>query len=179
MNKEERILIVGLGNPGDEYELTRHNAGFMFIDYLVSRDLKIGSTEKKFKQSFIYAFDENTLLLKPQTFMNNSGQAIKEAVKWFDISIEKGLVIVHDDLDIPLGKYKYHFARSPKDHNGVKSVEDHLGTKQFYRLRIGIENRKNKQIPGEKYVLEKFKKEELDTLVEVFKEIDLGSILSG
>ena len=170
-------LIIGLGNPGEDYQMTRHNAGFMFIDYLISSSSKIIATEKKFKDSLIYSFDKDTILLKPLTFMNESGSMVKQAVKWFDIDVERNFTLVYDDLDIPLGKFKLQFAKSPKDHKGVRSVEDHLGTNKFMRLRIGVDNRNGKDIPGEKYVLGEFKKNEKNMLAEVFESIHFPSIL--
>jgi len=194
---KQRKVIVGLGNPGEEYENTRHNTGFMYIDFLLEKDLKgDGFQAKKLKHSVVYSIREDLLLVKPQTFMNKSGIAVREVVKWLDVDIEKELILVHDDLDIPFGKYKFQFAKSPKDHKGVKSVEDHLGTTRFYRLRIGVDNRQGKIIntstrsvrlispsktvrSGEKYVLERFKKEELIEIKGVFGEISIESLLSG
>jgi PTH1 family peptidyl-tRNA hydrolase len=163
-----RKIIVGLGNPSEEFINTRHNTGFMYIDYLLetlkSKDIK----EKKLKNSIVYEVGEDLVLVKPQTFMNESGLAVKEVVKWFDVNVEEELILVHDDLDIPLGKSKLQFAKSPKEHNGVISVENHLGTTHFKRLRIGVENRGRKSISGEKYVLRKFKKDELIIIGEMF-----------
>jgi len=162
-------MIVGLGNPGEKYINTRHNTGFLFIDFLLENYNVI--KEGKLKNSHFFKLDNGDTLLKPDTFMNNSGLAVQEAVRWFDTDIERDLIVVHDDLDIPLGKYKYQFAKSPKVHNGVKSVEDHLGTNRFYRIRIGIDNRGDKKIDGEMYVLSKFNSNESTILNEVLSEI--------
>jgi PTH1 family peptidyl-tRNA hydrolase len=172
-NPKQRKVVIGLGNPGDEYQNTRHNSGFMYIDYLLGKDLKgDGFQGKKLRHCVVYSVEDDLILVKPQTFMNNSGEAVKEVVKWLGVDIEKELILVHDDLDIPLGKYKFQFEKSPRDHNGVKSVEDHLGTVKFYRLRIGVDNRGGKNIDGEKYVLERFSEEELVQLREVFDAMD-------
>lgn len=169
MKKTERKLIVGLGNLGEEYQETRHNVGFMFIDFLVEQ-YNCQLTEKTLKSSIIFVH-ENLVLAKPQTFMNKSGLAVKELVKWFEVDIKESLILVHDDLDIPLGEFKYQFAKSPKKHNGVQSVEDHLSTKDFNRLRIGVDNRGKFRTEGMKYVLENFKQQELIELDEVFSQI--------
>ncbi len=162
-------LIVGLGNPGEDYKNTRHNTGSLFIDYLTGK-CKV-EKKGKLKNSHFYKLDNGDILLKSDTFMNNSGIAVKEAVKWFDTDIEKYLILVHDDLDLPLGKYKCQFAKSPRDHKGVKSVEDHLGTNKFHRVRIGIDNRGEKRIDGDKYVLTRFKTDEIMLIHEVFTDV--------
>ena len=154
-------MIVGLGNPGEEYENTRHNSGLMFIDHLCEKYAVVKNGKLKHSRYFI--LDNGLIIIKPDTFMNNSGLAVKEAVKWFDIDIEN-LIIAHDDLDISLGDCKYQFAKSPRDHNGIRSVEDHLGTNKFYRIRIGIDNRGGKKIDGERYVLESFSAKEREQL---------------
>ncbi|MFC1780150.1 aminoacyl-tRNA hydrolase [Patescibacteria group bacterium] len=167
---DNRIVVIGLGNPGDEFITTRHNAGFMYIDYLLNKFKDKNVKVKKLKNSVVYEVEKNILLVKPQTFMNESGLAVKEVVKWYDVNVEEELILAHDDLDIPLGKFKLQFAKSPKDHNGILSVENHLGTTHFKRLRIGVENRGTKSISGEKYVLKKFSDEELVEIKKCFAE---------
>ncbi|MBU0975451.1 MAG: aminoacyl-tRNA hydrolase [Patescibacteria group bacterium] len=167
MNK--RKIIIGLGNPSSEYKYTRHNAGLLLISYLL--DESVSFNESKLQNSTVYKYRSGLVLAKLKTFMNDSGLAIKEIVKWYDADIENDLIIAHDDLDIPLGMCKYQFGKSPREHNGVLSAEQHLGTTHFFRIRIGIENRINRKIPGKKYVLDKFTEDELVTLREVFSEI--------
>jgi PTH1 family peptidyl-tRNA hydrolase len=169
-DQDKKLVIVGLGNPGSEYEGTRHNAGFLFVDFILTKQNKNKIKEKKTKKALVYVIGENLILVKPQTFMNRSGEAVKEVVKWYDVDIEEQLVLAHDDLDIPLGKTKLQFARSPGKHKGVKSVESHLGTTQFKRLRIGVENRQGKEIPGVKYNMQKFSEDELVVLNKAFDE---------
>lgn len=171
-----RKIIIGLGNPGKDYEKTRHNAGFMFVDYLLDKLKDKEILPKKLKDSLIIRTRDDLVLVKPQTFMNDSGLAVKDVVKWLDVDIEKELILVHDDLDIPLGKYKLQFVKSPKDHKGVKSVEDHLGTVEFYRLRIGVDNRGDKKMDGDKYVLQRFGEEELIEIVNVFELVDINKL---
>ena len=168
-------LIVGLGNPKDEYENNRHNVGYMCLDRLVNvlEEKGFESTGWKLEKIFdsnINIFEKDgikTILLKPTTFMNNSGIAVKKVLKKYKLSdLSKELILVHDDLDLPLGEYKIQLGKSPKGHNGVNNVEDHLGTAQFSRIRIGIDNRKDMKIPGEKYVLMDFSEDEKVTLFE-------------
>jgi len=149
------ILIAGLGNPKRKYKKTRHNIGFRVID-----SFKKENNFPKFKIEFNSELSKkgNIILLKPQTFMNNSGTAIKQTVSFYKIPIEN-IIIVHDDLDIPLGEVKMSENKGSAGHNGVQSIIDHLKTNQFKRLRIGIqpetsiENKKN-------FVLKKFSKQE-------------------
>lgn len=179
-------LITGLGNPGKEYENTRHNAGFMFVDALREKFLYQNTlvatewrTETTFQSeiSFIKKGSQIVAILqKPQTFMNNSGIAIEKIMKKFDISTGE-FTLVHDDLDVKLGDFKIQLGKSPLGHNGVLSVESALKTKEFRRVRLGVENREEKNIPGMDYVLGKLNKEERETFDE---EIDsaVQSILS-
>lgn len=141
-------LLVGLGNPGTKYFHTRHNAGYLFLDYL-SQKISLGQTVKT---------------LKPDTYMNQSGQAVAKAMGFFKLSTDD-LLVVHDDLDLRLGEFKLQFGKGPKQHNGVESIEQRLGTTQFWRLRLGIDNREaQKRTPGESYVLQNFSEQELKIL---------------
>lgn len=146
-------LIVGLGNPGEKYKNNRHNVGFMFVDFL-SKNLPQG-----------------LIIKKSESFMNDSGASVKKILRNSNIEIEN-LYIVHDDLDISLGEYKIQFAKGPKVHNGIASVERETGTSEFWRIRIGVDAREaEKRIPGEKYVLEDFSEAEMETLNSVFPKI--------
>lgn len=168
-------LITGLGNPGKEYENTRHNAGFMFVDALREKFLyqnTLIATEWRMENTFQseIAFIKSgskivAILQKPQTFMNNSGIAVEKIMKKFEISMEE-FTLVHDELDIKLGEFKIQSGKSPLGHNGVLSVESALGSKNFRRVRLGVENRENKNIPGMDYVLGKFNKEEKESFDE-------------
>lgn len=163
-------LIVGLGNPGKDYFNTRHNAGFLFLDSLATSFLE----EKKFKSEICITNSFNKVIYsKPLTFMNNSGEAVKAIASFYKIK-PSDILIVHDDLDIKLGDYKLQFNKGPKVHNGILSIENHLNTSEFWRLRIGIDNRTEeikKYISGSDYVLGRFSTEELDTLTKVFNQI--------
>lgn len=178
-------IIVGLGNPGKQYINTKHNAGFIFLDALREKFLYqkgIYVTDWRLEDTFqseISFLKEGTkivaVFVKPQTFMNNSGDAVAKIVKKLEIEeLNENMILVHDDLDIPLGEYKIQRGKAPSGHNGVNSVEDRLGTNNFKRVRIGIENRENKNIPGEDYVLTKFSKEEKIIVEETIQKAIQG-----
>ncbi len=177
-------LIVGLGNPGEKYKNNRHNIGFWVVDELALRQ----------------AQGKNMVLLKPQTFMNRSGVEVKKLVKKYPLD-KNELYVIHDDLDIELGKYKISFAKGPKVHNGLQSIYQQLGTKNFWHVRVGIDNRaphsrgkagKDNQslngirhseigirrrinMSGEEYVLQNFRPEEREkikiTIINIIKTI--------
>ena len=133
-------LIVGLGNPGTKYAQTRHNVGFDLLDILAKR-WQIGfSDRKQFQGIYGEGFGSHNAkirLLKPQTFMNLSGQSVRSTIDWFKLAPESVLV-VYDDLDLPLGKIRLRLSGSAGGHNGMKSIITHLGTQNFPRVRIGI-----------------------------------------
>lgn len=144
-------IIVGLGNPGAKYKDNRHNVGYMVLDKL--HNLK------------------EVRLSKSDTFMNESGIAVKKALNFYKLGAED-LVVIHDDLDIKLGEFKIQMACGPRQHNGVVSVEQELGTKDFLRVRVGVDNRSlEPRTPGEKYVLEDFTEEERAILDGVIEKI--------
>ena len=128
-------LIVGLGNPGEEYENTYHNAGFLFIDHLAHAAAEAKPAKRETAFSFVKTPEK--ILLKPLTFMNGSGGAVKAALKYFDCSPAQ-MLVVHDDSDIALGDFKYSFARGAAGHKGVESIMDSLPDTAFWRLRIGV-----------------------------------------
>ncbi len=162
-------LIVGLGNPGTEYEMTRHNAGFLAIDYVLEKwkveqrvgDIKRVSTKQYEACETQYLFDdgkeEALTLLKPLTFMNNSGNAIKTYCSLRnDINVSEDLWVLHDELDVPFGSLKVAYNRSAAGQNGVKNIIDALGTKEFNRIRIGIGSEHARKISSQDYVLKNF-----------------------
>lgn len=167
-------IFIGLGNPGKKYQNHRHNVGKMFIDYLVNQltSLLVGELKEK-NQVIAKTYQSNDLILaKTETFMNISGQAVKKILKKFNIP-RFTFYIIHDDLDIPLGKFKIRFGQGPKLHKGIKSIEEALKTKDFWRIRIGVDARKKENwIDGETYVLQDFLKEEKQILIaQVFPKI--------
>ena len=132
-------LIVGLGNPGKEYENTRHNLGFIIINHL-ARKLNTELTKKKFNG--LYCQTSEYILLQPQTYMNNSGECIRDFLNYFRIPVDS-LLVIYDDIALPLGKFRYRSQGSAGGHNGVKDIIEVLGSRDFKRLRVGIGYDKN------------------------------------
>ncbi|MGN1000770.1 MAG: aminoacyl-tRNA hydrolase [Bacilli bacterium] len=163
-------LIVGLGNPGLEYENTRHNIGFMAIDnYAKAKNISI--TKEKF--GGMYAVEnigkEKVVLLKPQMYMNLSGEVVKKFVEFYKIDIND-ILIIEDDLDLEIGKYKLKSSGSSGGHNGLKNIENLLKTTNYKRLKIGISN--NKDIDTKEYVLGKIRKSDLDKYNDIFEIVN-------
>ena len=156
-------LIVGLGNPGKEYEKTRHNVGFMVMDCLAD-DFYVSINTKKFKGEYVKLKyqGEDIILLKPMTYMNNSGEAVSQVMNFFKIDVDD-LLVIYDDMDMPTGKLRLRQSGSAGGHNGVKSIIAHVGTQNFKRIRVGID--KHPQIPVVDYVLGRFTKEQ-QSLIE-------------
>jgi PTH1 family peptidyl-tRNA hydrolase len=170
-----KMLIVGLGNPGREYEKTRHNAGFIAMDFFANKKA-IGYVEK-FGGLFnkIRVGDNEVFLLKPLTYMNNSGQSVIQVVNFYKIN-PADVVVMHDDMDIPVGDVRYKTKGSAGGHNGIKSIIQHLGTQEFKRVKIGVS--KPVEMTVVDYVLGKFSKEDrklIDNVIEtnVYKFLDL------
>jgi len=162
------MLIIGLGNPGEKYNHTRHNIGFMALDNL-AKELDLNwKEEKKFKSQI--AKSPNIILAKPQTFMNLSGEAVQKIIAFFNIKPED-ILIIHDDLDIEFGKYKTSKNSRAAGHNGVQDIINKLNTKNFIRIRVGIKPQLDNQVPIEKYVLQKFSKEEFSTVNQIIKNL--------
>ena len=157
-------LIVGLGNPGKDYDNTRHNIGFMIIDkYLKSHNLD--TNKSKFDGKYIDTIinEEKVIFLKPQKYMNLSGEVVKKYIDYFKIDISD-ILIIQDDLDQNLGNIKLKQNSSSGGHNGIKDIEKNIGTKDYKRLKIGISN--NKSVNTKDYVLGHFSKEEKDIIDE-------------
>lgn len=165
-------LIVGLGNPGNEYKRTRHNAGFMAIDKIAERfNFETFALEKKFN-ALISAGNINGVkifLLKPQTFMNSSGSSVKAVMDYYKISSDD-LIVIQDELDIKIGEYKISLDKSSAGHKGIQSIIDFIGTKNFTRYRIGIESARI-GMASDNFVLADFSPEELDLLNNIFDNI--------
>nr|WP_197032332.1 aminoacyl-tRNA hydrolase [Bacillus sp. UNC41MFS5] len=161
-------LIVGLGNPGKQYEHTRHNIGFEVIDAL-SSTFSIPLNQSKFKGLYGMGFynGEKVILLKPLTYMNLSGESIRAVMDYYEIA-EEDLLVIYDDLDLPVGKIRLRQKGSPGGHNGIKSTVAHLGTQEFNRIRIGIDRpQAGMSVPD--YVLGRFRPDEkalMDEAVE-------------
>jgi PTH1 family peptidyl-tRNA hydrolase len=136
---ENLYLIVGLGNPGADYSRTRHNVGFLVVERLAERWRGGWALEKKFNARISRAERDGrrVLLCEPQTFMNASGEAVRAVAAFYDVAPERVLVVV-DDADLPLGQLRLRPSGSPGGHHGLESIEQHLGTRDYPRLRIGI-----------------------------------------
>jgi len=161
--------VIGLGNPGKKYVLTRHNVGFMFIDFLANKLNLFNFKKENNYHYFEGSIDSNNFILaKPQTFVNLSGISVIEVMDNFDLNLED-ILIVYDDLNIDNGKYKVNLSGKDGGHNGIKSIIEELNSKDFARFRIGIGNNFNK---GEMidYVLGKFSKLELENLKFIFDD---------
>lgn len=157
-------LIIGLGNPGKEYNNTRHNIGFMLIDeYLSNKNV---SWSPKFNGLYtnLNINNEKIYFLKPQTYMNLSGECVREFMNYFKITPED-ILVIQDDLDLPLGKYRLKYNSSDGGHNGIKSIINNLKTKEFARLKIGISEAK---FDTKNYVLGHFNNEEQKILNEIY-----------
>ncbi len=155
-------LIAGLGNIGEKYCFTRHNAGFMVLDKWAYEENFSFKEEKKLKS--LIAKHDDIIFVKPTTFMNLSGEAVRAAADYYKIDFND-ILIIYDDLSINLGKIRFRANGSDGGHNGIKSVISHLGTTDFDRLKIGIGPQPN--IPSENFVLQNFPKENLDELKQV------------
>jgi len=160
-------LIVGLGNIGNEYKNTRHNIGFIAIDKLLS-NLNFTTINKPIFKGEVFKSGEY-FLLKPSTYMNNSGESV-EAVKNFYKIDNSDIIVIHDDLDLKLGSLKFKKGGGNAGHNGLKSIDKHIGN-DYHRIRIGIGRPENRDIPIIDYVLGKFKKEELEKLEPVLENV--------
>lgn len=195
MQKNNHQVIFGLGNPGEKYYETRHNAGFIVLDeiksYIGSSDFKFenkfnaevsekkleSSNEKSFLQK-IFNTDNNKkiFLVKPHSFMNKSGEVVRKFIDFYKISPEN-IVVIHDDLDLPTGTYKISENSGSGGHNGIQNIINMLGTQKFKRIRIGVEKkegRESRQISGEKFVLQSLSKEESQEIKSLSKKIDLN-----
>lgn len=163
-------LIVGLGNVGREYENTRHNIGFVAIDYIAKKN-NTEIIKSKFGGLFskININDQQIILLKPQKFMNLSGMVIREYINYFNINIED-ILIISDDLDLEIGSYKLKLKGGSGGHNGLKDIECNLNSKDYKRLKIGISN--NKQIDTKNYVLGKFTKNDQEKLESIITDVN-------
>ena len=166
-------LIVGLGNIGQKYTFTRHNVGFMLADSIAINNnltFRENSRLKCFMTNLRNGIDDY-LIIKPTTFMNLSGEAVRAVMDYYKISIED-VLIIYDDLSLELGKLRFRANGSDGGHNGIKSVIQHLGTNNIARLKIGIGPQPN--LPSEVFVLQNFSKEELENLKPVLSNAKDG-----
>ena len=167
------FLHVGLGNPGSEHKLDRHNVGFMAIDHLLNFYRINNTLKKKFNGHYYKLSQKNGTIffLKPQTFMNNSGRSVSSLIKFFSIK-PSSVIVWHDEIDLDKGKIKVKFGGGHGGHNGIRDIIKHIG-KNFLRVRIGI-GRPDNNLDPSKWVLSSFYKSELDDWVN-----DLLSIMAS
>jgi len=161
-------LIIGLGNPGKKYQKTRHNVGFMVLDELVGKENWSENKNAKAQYSKTDLDGQRVELLKPMTYMNESGYAAGYASKKHGLK-PKDILVVYDDIDLPLGKIRIGQFESAGGHKGVQSIIDHLRTNDFIRFRVGIKNDKADKQPAEKFVLKKFSRSEKELLNKTVK----------
>ncbi len=160
-------IVVGLGNPGKKFENTRHNLGFMVVDFFAKKN-EFPDFELSKKYESLICENERAILVKPQTFMNESGKAVVKLTTHYKLPTTN-LVIVHDDIDLPLGKIKIVKDSGAGGHRGVESIINNVGTKDFIRLKIGICPEK-KSTDTEKFVIQKFTKEKMGIVNESIKK---------
>lgn len=178
MPERDLMLIVGLGNPGSQYKQTLHNAGFLALDHFARKNsLQIESVKMHGVYCSTRISGKKVLLLKPQTFMNRSGESVQAFMKYFHVDLEK-ILVLHDDLDLMPGKLKMVNGGGAGGHNGIRSLIQHLGSKDFARFKIGIGHPRNHvetdAIPVERFVLSRFSQKQWD----VFQD-NLDSISEG
>ena len=165
MSKEnlQPKIIAGLGNPGPDYETTYHNAGLIALNAFTT------SPFETYKH-FLYRKTEDGILIKPDAFMNESGVAIKEALSFFKVKPEE-LLVIHDDSDLMLGKWKLSFDASSAGHRGIASIAEQLKTNAFWRARIGIRKEAPKREKAEKFVLRKMAAEDKETIYRIGESV--------
>ena len=175
------FIIAGLGNPGKEYEYSRHNAGFLCLDILCNR-YSVSTDRVKYRALTGTAVIEGhpCLIMRPQTYMNNSGEAIKAAADFYKIPPER-VIVIYDDISLPTGTLRIRKKGSAGGHNGIKSIISQLNSDVFPRLKIGVGDRKDKDDDLKDYVLGRFSKEDMETLKKTMeKAVDaLKYILDG
>ena len=179
-------LIVGLGNYGKEYKNTRHNVGFMALDYYAEKN-RLSIDKKKFKGLYVETSisGEKVVLLEPQTYMNLSGTCIRDFILYYHIDI-KDILVIYDDMDLDVGVLRLREKGSAGGHNGIKNIIDHLKTNEFRRVRVGISKDKDRSTVD--YVLGKFKEEEkkiidekiekVSCVIEDFVKYDFNKVMS-
>lgn len=179
-------IIVGLGNPGEQYKNTRHNIGWLFLDNILG---EVKWTENKKFNASIYE-DGDFLYVKPQTYMNNSGQAVQKVLNYYgllpksfgilnkkDAVLNNSLIVIQDDLDLDFGNFKIATDSTSAGHRGIQSIIDYLKTKKFTRVRLGIKNELLRvHVPTEKFVTQPFRHDEKERLKEIFEKINIENL---
>lgn len=168
------ILLVGLGNPGSEYELTRHNAGFMSVDAFVeaNKEMEPWISKKSLKADISSGRigETRVIAIKPTTFMNLSGEAVQAVAQFYKIPLDT-ILVIHDELDVDFGNIRLRKGGGSAGHNGIKSITQHLG-EDYGRIRIGIGPKKPARMPSESFVLQDFSDDEQEQLSNMTREIN-------
>ena len=173
MSTFQEKFIIGLGNPGKKYDNNRHNIGFLFIQDFAQKNNSNFVLKNKLKCNYAEFISDNVIyrMFMPTTFMNNSGEAVRAIIDWFKVEKDK-LIIVVDDIDIPLGKIRVRKQGSSGGHNGLKSIINHLNSNEFFRIRVGIGSppiiEKDKKLNTISHVLGNFSKTEKLILNKIF-----------
>jgi len=176
-------IVVGLGNPGEQYQNTRHNIGWLALDNFLG---DVSWHENKKFSALTYQAGE-IIFVKPLTFMNNSGQTVQKILNYYKLlprnwgflkkkeaDLRDTLLVIHDDLDINFGEWRLASESSSAGHRGVESIINHLKTKKFLRIRLGLKNEFLRQpIPADKFVLQKFDNSEKERLKDIFQQLNL------
>ena len=172
------FAIIGLGNPGKEYENTRHNAGFNSVDAIAKKyNIDISKSEFKSKIGQGYIDGQKVLLVKPQTYMNNSGEAVREVVDFYKLDSTEEIIIIYDDISLDVGMIRVRDKGSAGGHNGIKSIISHLGSEEFLRIRVGVGD-KGENGDLVKHVLGTFKGEDEATIKESYeKAVDAATLI--
>ena len=159
-------LIVGLGNPGEQYQFTPHNMGFRAIDRIAEQcKVEVRNRQCRALTARAVIASQQVLLAKPQTFMNLSGLSVRELVTEYEVRPEFDLIVIQDELDFSLGTVRIHARRSSAGHNGIESIIDALGTKDFLRVRVGVAPERKLE-DGQSYLLSPFRKAQMKTVEE-------------
>ena len=171
------FIIVGLGNPGKEYENTRHNAGFNSIDVLANKyNINIRESEHKALVGKGYIEGQKVILVKPQTYMNNSGEAVREITDYYKVDPESELIVLYDDISLPVGTLRIRDKGSAGGHNGIKSIIQHLGTQVFLRIKVGVGD-KIPEMDLVNHVLGHFNKDDSEVMKESFIKAAEATVL--
>jgi len=164
------FAIIGLGNPGKEYENTRHNAGFNSVDAIAKKyGIDISKNEFKSKVGQGFIDNQKVILVKPQTYMNNSGEAVREVVDFYKLDSSSDIIIIYDDISLDVGMIRVRDKGSAGGHNGIKSIIAHLGSEAFLRIRVGVGD-KGENGDLVKHVLGTFKGEDENTIKESYEK---------
>ena len=174
-------IVVGLGNPSEKYANTRHNAGFLSIDYIAEKKgTRIDRAKFKALTAVTDIGGKGVLLMKPQTFMNLSGEAVGEAARFYKISADK-IIVISDDISLDVGRLRVRRKGSAGGHNGLKSINEHLGTDAYPRVKVGVGEKPHPDFELADWVLSSFDKNEMQLLSESFPKILAGieKIIAG